>query len=123
MLEGDAAREFQRILSRLADDYTYDETIRYLKGLGREDILKFESHVVLAGPQVSIYVAETQGVILCREINGFVAHSFVTHSATRPAAGEDYYMFNLYFTQREWFTILGYGEEEQLAHILKWGRH
>ena len=34
-----------------------------------------------------------------------------------------YAIFDVILTQTEWFRILGYTEEEQLVHCLKWGRY
>lgn len=55
-------------------------------------------------------------------------NTFYSHSVTEPALiTRDnhiyYYLFDYCITQQEWFGLLGYTEDEQVAHVLKWGRH
>lgn len=45
------------------------------------------------------------------------------HSTEQPALGNFYYLFGHRFSQKDWFRLLEYTEEEKLAHILKWGKH
>lgn len=88
----------------------------YLKALGRTRI---ESFITEEIPQSST-----------RRVTGVKAEcipgGYSFHSAQRPSLETTnarlYCLFDVTFSQAEWFDILGYSAEEQLAHILVWGR-
>lgn len=67
------------------------------------------------GMSFSFYLREGSGAKHC-------------HSAWRPAifsrsqGVQHYYLFNCWISQRDWFKVLEYTEEDILAHVLLWGR-
>lgn len=88
----------------------------YLKALGRTRI---ESFITEEIPQTST-----------RRVTGVrvedVPGGYILHSAHGPSLETTcvrlYCLFDVIFSQDDWFDILGYSVEEQLAHVLVWGR-
>lgn len=123
MITGELLEDLNRIYSGLAGAAGKGKIEHYLRDIGRDRILAFEPHVFTASAEDSFFSVGSRGFMYRRVTPDLSVSTFVTHSGRVPASGFDYYLFNLYIPQEMWFRILDYTEEEQLAHILKWGRH
>lgn len=112
-------RDFDRIQEQVRRIYLYRATIAFLASLGREQILVFEPLVIESAVGVKC-VGFMHG-----DYKRYSVHSAcgpVDHCPSKVNQSPNYYLFNTHLDQKEWFHILDYSEEEQLAHILRWGR-
>ena len=89
----------------------------YLKFLGRPLLESFATREI----QVARLDVRVIGIA-----DDAIPGGYVFHSAREPArqtgSTRHYFLFDLMFSQGEWFDILDYTPEEQLMHVLKWGR-
>lgn len=122
MITGLLLEDLVRIHSGLARAAGRGRIEHYLRDIGRDRILAFETHVFTASAEDSFFSAGSRGFVYRRETPNLSVSTFVTHSGLGPADPADYYLFNLYIPQEMWFRILDYTEEERLAHLLKWGK-
>lgn len=89
--------------------------VKYCRTLGRDFCESFETELI------QVYGREIP--VIFREEVGYYIHSgHRPASASRSRSADTYFLFDYEFTQGEWFYILDYSEEEQLEHILRWGR-
>lgn len=113
-------RDFDNIQAKVRSIYLLRETIAFLASLGREQILVFEPLVVESAMGVRC------AGFMPGDYKRYSVHSAcgpVDHCPGKVNQQPNYYLFNTHLDQKEWFHILDYSKEEQLAHILRWGKH
>lgn len=79
-------------------------------GIGRFD------HLVCTRQFIAYRATLVQGVH-----GTYYLHNIHAPSALAPA-DTYYYLFGYCFSQKDWFRALNYTVEEQLMHVLKWGK-
>lgn len=95
----------------------------YFSSLERSFFTEFEDR---AGSKNLVQNERESCIVIFKRSGIVLTERRYRHSTTRPAlvlSEPCYYLFGFRFTQQVWFRILGYTPEEQLLHILQWGRH
>lgn len=96
------------------------DNILYLKALGRNYISSFKTQ----GWPENLTPLDDMQIVSVQYGSGPFDYAY--HSVVQPARitteFKHYFLFDYLLTQGEWFSILDYSEEEQLVHVLKWGR-
>lgn len=108
--------------SRLKACGSWVEILDYLSTIDREFLSKIEEHTTWKNSATTAQI--NSGSAFNERGLRLSNQHFMSHSSKVPVYADRHYcLFGYQLSQSEWFRVLGFTEEEQVAHYLRWGRH